>query len=96
MEERRRNAELKQAAYKAMVERHYNKRVKGGEFRDGGLVLWKNEASRQQSTGKLGPRWEGPYQIVKSQPNGACVLETMGGEQLPRTWNVANLKPFHF
>ena len=34
VEERRRNAELKQAAYKAMVERHYNKRVKGGEFRD--------------------------------------------------------------
>ena len=96
IEERRSDAEVRQAAYKAMTERYYNKRVNKVILREGDLVLRKNEASRQESTGKMGPNWEGPYRVVEARENGSHVLETMQGDRLPRPWNTTNLKKFHF
>ena len=96
LDERRETAAIRQAAYKSMVEKHYNRRVKGTTYRSGELVLRKNEASRQQSMGKLGPKWEGPYRVVEAGRSGAYILETMEGKSIPRTWNVDNLRRFHF
>ena len=96
LDERRETAAIRQAAYKSVVERHYNRRVKGTAYRHGELVLRKNEASRQQSMGKLGPKWEGPYRVVGTGRNGAYTLETIDGKSIPRTWNVDNLRRFHF
>nr|GFA18624.1 reverse transcriptase domain-containing protein [Tanacetum cinerariifolium] len=42
--------------------------------------------------GKLGPKWEGPYEVTDALGNGAYKLRSMDGTMLPRTWNVANLK----
>ena len=96
VEERRRDAEVRQAAYKAITECYYNERVNKTTLRCGDLVLRKNEASRQESTGKLGPNWEGPYRVTEARENGSHLLETMQGEQLPRPWNIVNLRRFHF
>ena len=60
LEEKREKAQIRQASYKTMVERFYNRRVRGKACKVGDLVLRKNEASRQESQGKLGPKWEGP------------------------------------
>nr|GEZ68202.1 reverse transcriptase domain-containing protein [Tanacetum cinerariifolium] len=42
--------------------------------------------------GKLGPKWEGPYEVTEALGDGAYKLRSMDGTILPRTWNIANLK----
>nr|GFC94763.1 reverse transcriptase domain-containing protein [Tanacetum cinerariifolium] len=42
--------------------------------------------------GKLGPKWEGPYEVIDVLGNGAYKLRSTDGTLLPRTWNVTNLK----
>ncbi|GJZ83896.1 reverse transcriptase domain-containing protein [Tanacetum coccineum] len=51
-----------------------------------------NDASRMDEVGKLGPRWEGPYEITEALGKGAYNLRDHDGKQLPQTWNVRNLK----
>ena len=96
LDEKQTDTLIRQEAYKSMTERFYNKRVQGRACKVGELVLRKNDASRQEHGGKLGPNWEGPYRVVEARRNGSYVLETMEGSQLPRTWNMQNLRKFHF
>nr|KAJ0222828.1 hypothetical protein LSAT_V11C200097150 [Lactuca sativa] len=63
LEERREKLEIHQAAYKHVIERYYNQRVKEKAFRVGEYVLRRNKASRTQTQGKMGLVWEGPYKI---------------------------------
>nr|GEX80120.1 reverse transcriptase domain-containing protein [Tanacetum cinerariifolium] len=51
-----------------------------------------NDASHAAAGGKLGLKWEGPYEVTDALGNGAYKLRSMDGTMLPRTWNVANLK----
>jgi hypothetical protein len=96
IEERRVESNLKQAAYKAVVEGYYNRKVRNTVCKVGDLVLRKNEASRQVVQGKLAPNWEGPYRIKEARRNGSYVIEGMKGETVPRTWNMRNLRRFYF
>ncbi|MCI93244.1 hypothetical protein A2U01_0114542, partial [Trifolium medium] len=41
--------------------------------------------------GKMAANWEGPFRIHEAFEGGTYRLETMEGEVMPRTWNVANL-----
>nr|GEZ67776.1 reverse transcriptase domain-containing protein [Tanacetum cinerariifolium] len=41
---------------------------------------------------KLRPKWEGPYEVTEALGNGAYKLRDMDGRELPRTWNICNLK----
>ncbi|KAL4557869.1 hypothetical protein LXL04_036063 [Taraxacum kok-saghyz] len=75
-----------------MTEKYYKNRVRNRACKVGDWVLRKNEASKQESLGKLGPNWEGPYQVVEAQRNGSYILATVTGKQLPRTWNMNNLR----
>ncbi|GKA49984.1 reverse transcriptase domain-containing protein [Tanacetum coccineum] len=45
-----------------------------------------------KARGKLGPKWEGPYEVTEALRDGAYRLRSMDGMVLPRTWNIANLK----
>ncbi|GJU88697.1 hypothetical protein Tco_1301120 [Tanacetum coccineum] len=45
----------------------------------------RNEASRVEDQGKLGPKWEGPYRVTEAYQNGSYKLQTMGGKEVPRT-----------
>nr|GEZ75103.1 reverse transcriptase domain-containing protein [Tanacetum cinerariifolium] len=56
------------------------------------LVYRSNDASHAAVGGKLGPKWEGPYEVTDALGNGAYKLRSMEGTMLLRTWNVANLK----
>nr|GEW11751.1 reverse transcriptase domain-containing protein [Tanacetum cinerariifolium] len=48
--------------------------------------------SRAKDTGKLGSKWEGPYEVTKALGKGAYKLRDRDGKQLLRTWNISNLK----
>nr|GFA46642.1 reverse transcriptase domain-containing protein [Tanacetum cinerariifolium] len=45
-----------------------------------------------KDAGKLGPKWEGPYEVTEAQGNSAYKLRDIDGRELPRTWNICNLK----
>nr|GEV39418.1 hypothetical protein [Tanacetum cinerariifolium] len=51
-----------------------------------------NDASHAVAGGKLGPKWEGLYEVTEALGDGAYKLRSMDGTILPRTWNIANLK----
>ncbi|GJS90676.1 reverse transcriptase domain-containing protein [Tanacetum coccineum] len=92
LEERREQAAIREAKSKAKMERYYNSKVRSVSFKPGDLVYRNNEASRAEDTGKLGPKWEGPYEVTEALGKGAYKLRDRDGNQLPRTWNVSNLK----
>nr|GEW83692.1 reverse transcriptase domain-containing protein [Tanacetum cinerariifolium] len=58
----------------------------------GDFVYRSNDASHAVAGGKLGPKWEGPYEVTEALGNGAYKLRSIDGTVLPRTWNVTNLK----
>ncbi|GJV94978.1 hypothetical protein Tco_1546555 [Tanacetum coccineum] len=92
LEERREHAAIQEAKTKAKMEKYYNARVRNTSFRPGDLVYRNNEASHAEEGGKLGPKWEGPYEVTEALGKGAYKLRNRKGEHLPRTWNVSNLK----
>ncbi|GKB52609.1 hypothetical protein Tco_0903362, partial [Tanacetum coccineum] len=92
LEERREQVAIQEAKSKAKMEKYYNARVRNTSFKPGDLIYRNNEASRTEDGGKLGPKWEGPYEVIEALGKGAYKLRDRNGNILPRTWNVCNLK----
>nr|GFA78855.1 hypothetical protein [Tanacetum cinerariifolium] len=82
LEEHRELAAINEARSKSKMTKYYNSR----------FVYRSNDASHAAAGGKLGPKWEGPYEVTDALGNGAYKLRSMDGTMLPKTWNVANLK----
>nr|GEY06402.1 reverse transcriptase domain-containing protein [Tanacetum cinerariifolium] len=91
LEERRKRAAIREAKAKSKMMEYYNARVRGVTFRPGDFVYHSNEASHAVAGVKLGPKWEGPYEVSEVLGDGAYKLRSMDGIILPRTWNIAIL-----
>ncbi|GKA51751.1 hypothetical protein Tco_0744947 [Tanacetum coccineum] len=78
----------REAKSKAKMEKYYNARVRNTSFKPGDLFYRKNKASHAEDRGKLGPKWEGPYEVTKALGKGAYNLRDRNGNILPRTWNA--------
>ncbi|GKA46238.1 reverse transcriptase domain-containing protein [Tanacetum coccineum] len=89
--ERRELVAIREAKYKTKLEQYYKKEVHWTSFKPGEFVFWKNEASRVEDQGKLGPKWEGPYRVAEAYQNGFYKLQTMEDKEVPRTWHAINL-----
>ncbi|GJX62494.1 reverse transcriptase domain-containing protein [Tanacetum coccineum] len=85
LEERRETATIREARRKQQVERYYNQRVHHKQFKVGEFVLRKNKLSKIENTGKLGPKWEGSYEVTKTCGTSAYKLWSMKGAEIPRT-----------
>ena len=86
-------AEQRLARYQDRMAKHYNFRVRHKDFQVGDLVLRKvMGATRDPTQGKLGPNWEGPYQIMSWQKKGTYHLETIDEQKLPHPWNTKHLQ----
>ena len=84
LDEKREQAEIRQAAYKHQVAKYYNQRVQHRSFLPGDLVLRKVTLStREPNAGKLGPTWKSPYKVVKVSRPRTYWLEDMSGKALP-------------
>ncbi|GJY17427.1 reverse transcriptase domain-containing protein [Tanacetum coccineum] len=92
LEEKRERAAICEAKSKMKMAKYYNVRVCGVAFRPGDFVYRSNNASHAAAGGKPEPKWEGPYEVTKALGDRAYKLRTMDGTDLPRTWNIANLK----
>ncbi|KAL0402212.1 UNVERIFIED_CONTAM: hypothetical protein Slati_4251100 [Sesamum latifolium] len=93
IEEARERAAVRVAMYKARIAKTYNARVKPRSFQVGDLVMRKAEASGP--IGKLDLKWEGPYKVIEIVNAGAYKLQKLDGKNVPRTWNIANLKKYY-
>nr|GEU59106.1 reverse transcriptase domain-containing protein [Tanacetum cinerariifolium] len=92
LEERRERAAINEARSKSKMTKYYNSRVRSVAFQPGDFVYHSNDASHAAAGGKLGLKWEGPYDVTDALGNGAYKLRSMEGTTLPRTSNVTNLK----
>nr|GEY76163.1 hypothetical protein [Tanacetum cinerariifolium] len=92
LEERREHAAIREAKAKLKMTKYYNARVRGVTFRTKDFVYRSNDASHVVDRGKLGPKWEGPYEVTEALGDGAYRLRFMDGTVLSRTSNIANLK----
>nr|GEY57449.1 reverse transcriptase domain-containing protein [Tanacetum cinerariifolium] len=95
LEEIREKAAIREAKSKSKIEKYYNLKVRNTSFKPEDLVYHNNDASRVEETGKLGPKWEGPYEVTEAHGKGAYKLRDCDGKQLLRTWNISNLKKCH-
>nr|GEZ24696.1 reverse transcriptase domain-containing protein [Tanacetum cinerariifolium] len=92
LEERQELAAVSEAKSKSKMMKYYNARVHGVAFKLGDFVYRSNDASHAVVGGKLGPKWEGPYEVTEALGNGAYKLRSTEETVLSRTWNVTNLK----
>jgi hypothetical protein len=93
VQELRENAYFTEFVSKQRATRRYNTRVIARRFKEGDLVL-KRPMGKDKG-GKLAANWEGPFKVNEAFEGGAYRLETMEGEVLHRTWNVANLRFYY-
>ncbi|KAL2246917.1 UNVERIFIED_CONTAM: hypothetical protein Sindi_2544000 [Sesamum indicum] len=93
IEERRDAAYAKILHHKGLMMRSQDRRIRPRQLQVGDLVLKKVEASKH--VGKLEPPWEGPYKVTEIRKKGTYRLEDMQGRDLPRPWNIQNLKKFY-
>ena len=89
----REEARIKAEALKRRVEHQYSSNIKPWQFQVVDMVMQK--AHPYELENKLSPKWTGPFRVTEALGNGAYGLETLEGDDIPRTWNAANLK-FYF
>ena len=96
VDEVRATTERRLAQYQDRMEKHYNSSVRHRDFKVEDLVLRKvMGAARDPTQGKLGPNWEGPYQVTLWQRKGTYHLETIDGQKLPHPWNTEHLRKYY-
>ncbi|GKB34446.1 reverse transcriptase domain-containing protein [Tanacetum coccineum] len=66
LEEKREQAAIREARSKAKMEKYYNSKVHHTSFKPGDLVYRSNDASHAEDGGKLGPKWEGAYEVTEA------------------------------
>nr|GEW85211.1 reverse transcriptase domain-containing protein [Tanacetum cinerariifolium] len=65
---------------KQKMEKYYNSKVRNTSFKTGYLVYRNNDASRAKDIGKLGLKWEGPYEVTEALGKGAYKLRVREGK----------------
>ncbi|GJS75234.1 hypothetical protein Tco_0725115 [Tanacetum coccineum] len=83
LEERRERAAIHETKAKLQMTKYYNVRVRGVTFRPSDFVYRSNDASHTVAGGKLGPKWEGPYEVMEALGDGAYRLRSMDGTVPP-------------
>jgi hypothetical protein len=95
VEERREALKNIEKSQEGQKRRHDGKVKSETKFSIGEKVLLKDAAKEKQWTGKLSPKWKGPYYIHEVIGMGAYKLRTMEGKVLKVTRNVKHLKKYY-
>ncbi|GKE64374.1 reverse transcriptase domain-containing protein, partial [Tanacetum coccineum] len=91
LEERRKCAAIREAKAKLKMSKYYNARVRDVAFRPGDFVYRSNEESHAMDGGKLGPKWEGPYEVTEALGDHAYKLRSLEGIVLLRTLSTLTI-----
>ena len=96
LDEKKERAEVRQATYKHLVTKDYNRRFNHVSFLPRNLVLRKFTLSTNElNVRKLSPTWEGPYKVTQVSRPGTYWLEDMNENVLPHPWNAEHLKKYN-
>lgn len=96
LKERRERAFIVSEAQRLRVAGYHNRYIQPRQFKIGDLVLRRADIGKGNSrTGKLGPNWEGPYQVIEKTSKGAYKVQDMLGKVLPRYWNSNSLRKYY-
>ncbi|XP_074337785.1 uncharacterized protein LOC141674980 [Apium graveolens] len=95
IDEVRDQAVARMEKYKEKTKEHFNKKSRVKNFQVGDLVLRDKEASDPTNTGKLMPRWEGPYKVKEVLRPGTYKLMNMDESEIPNTWHGLRLRKFY-
>ncbi|GJZ29929.1 reverse transcriptase domain-containing protein [Tanacetum coccineum] len=74
LQEKRERYAVRETKRKSKMEKYYNAKVRNTLFKSGGFVYKSNDASHVEDTGKLDPKWEGPYEAVEVLGKGTYKL----------------------
>ena len=97
IKERMENAMVQLAYYQHKLIQGYNTRVKLRPLEPGDFVLRKVLGmAKNLAWGKLGPNWEGSYQITSLVGIRVYFLEDLDEYVIPRPWNVNNLRKCYY
>ncbi|XP_074323515.1 uncharacterized protein LOC141660432 [Apium graveolens] len=83
IDEVRDQAVTKMEKYKEKTKEHFSKKSRVKNFQVGDLVLRDTEASDPTNTGKLMPKWEGPYKVKEFLRPGTYKLLNLDGSEVP-------------
>jgi hypothetical protein len=92
-EERNQVVEVIKRAQEKQKEK-FDQGIKEKKFKIGEKVLLKDMAKEKQWSGKLLPKWKGPYYIYNVIGNGAYRLRTLEGKVLKNPYNIRQLKGY--
>ena len=95
VEERTEALENIEKSQEKQKEKHDGKIKEETKFTIGEKVLLKDVAKEKQWSGKLSPKWKGPYYIHEIIGRGAYKLRTMDGKVLKATRNIKHLKKYY-
>ncbi|XP_025616591.1 uncharacterized protein [Arachis hypogaea] len=96
VDETREMAHLSETVLKQRIALRYNAKVLKKSFEHNDLVLRCNDVGfPTPGEAKLAPNWEGPYRVKEVVGSGAYKLERLDEKEVPRMWNVGNLKRFY-
>ena len=95
IDEIREEAVEKMKAYKDKTDQHFAKGVRERSFKIGDLVLRDRQASDPTNTGKLMPKWEGPYKVTEIIRPVTYKLKQLDGQELQNTWHVARFRKYY-
>nr|GEV32941.1 reverse transcriptase domain-containing protein [Tanacetum cinerariifolium] len=74
-------AAIREAKYKTKMEQYYNQKASLTSFKPDEYLYQRNEGRRVEDQGKLGPKWEGPYRLMKAYQNGSYNVANNGRKQ---------------
>nr|GFA49562.1 reverse transcriptase domain-containing protein [Tanacetum cinerariifolium] len=66
LEERREQAAIRKVRSKAKMEKYYNSKVHNTSLKPRDLGYQNNDANHAKDSGKLCPKWEGPYKVTEA------------------------------
>jgi hypothetical protein len=96
LQERRDEAQITWTTYQHRRAYFFNKKVNPRKFQVRDWVLRKvSLMTKDPAEGKVAPKWEGPYRVVKCHKKGAYHLISIDGKPLPRAWNAEHLKKYY-
>ena len=96
LKERRERASIVSEAQRQKAAGYHNRRVRTKQFKIGDLVMRRADIGKDSSgTGKLGPNWEGPYQISEATTKGTYMIKDMQEKKLPRYWNTDSIRKYY-
>jgi hypothetical protein len=79
--------------YQAETIKWRDRKVRLKDIKPGHLVL--RRVANPDTVGKLQLKWEGPFLVVSSSRPGSYRLKDMDDNDIPRSWNVDELRRYY-